>query len=159
MKISEVKTEQNQAGHSDWQKQKRGCRQTISQNHFQTTTQERAKLLKPTGRTAMQSLGCGKIASGRLECSAGLRRSQRLRQIAPSLPLGPFFCPVFGRLIFDRQIHVRQSVDFKMLKCSHPRAEPEHASVTEDHDFVGAIDVVEMVRDAEYRHARPRAIG
>ena len=32
-------------------------------------------------------------------------------------------------------------------------------ALTKDHDFVGAIDVVEMVRDAEYRHARPRAIG
>ena len=41
----------------------------------------------------------------------------------------------------------------------HSRTNPEHASVTKDHDFVGAIDVVEMVRDAEYRHARPRAIG
>ena len=88
-----------------------------------------------------------------------MRWSQRLRQGVLSLPLGPFVCPVFGRLVFDRQINVRKPIDFKMPKRFHPRTNPEHASVTKDHDFVGAIDVVEMVRDAEYRHARPRPIG
>ena len=66
MKISEVKTEQNQTGHGYRQKQKRGDRRTIAQNHFQTPAQERAKLPKPTGRTAVHGFHLGQTVRGRL---------------------------------------------------------------------------------------------